>query len=665
MSMQAGTLAKSTVAMILIVAMLHALRAAGEGTPVATSAKAEASTPAVSPKPFFGHAEYGEMRISPSGRYVAALAPVHGRLTLAVLDLDDHRASTVAAVEDQDIVFAEWVNDRRLVFSFADLQAGPGEQRGGGLYAVNRDGTDFRELAPSVARQIGRGQFVGRFTVLLQLPRDGSDDILAASNESSARGVDVYRINTVSGHRELKSLDKPGDVHLWVADRKGALRAAVVVEKATLNVVYWRPDEDAKWVEVARYGLTGPRMVPVAFDGDGSLIVAANYDRDTLALYRFDPVKKATGELLAQHPYADLAGGLVFDRRKNRIVGLNYDAERPGAAWFDDEYAALQAAVDKALPGQRNVISRSEGDRALILSYSDRDPGRYYLLDLRTRRLEPFVVRRSAIKPAQMPARQVLRYPARDGLQIPAYLTLPPNREPHDLPLVVLVHGGPWVRGADWHWEAEPAFLASLGYAVLEPEFRGSVGWGRKLVESSYKQWGRAMQDDLDDGMDYLAKQGTIDRKRACIMGASYGGYAVMMGLARNPERWRCGVNYVGVTDIQLMFDVTWSDFNDSDFIRYSAKEMIGDPDADAAMLAQVSPLQNAARVKAPVLMAYGGEDTRVPVVHGERMRDALLKQGTAVEWVVYQDEGHGFRREANRIDFYSRVAKFLGANLN
>jgi len=172
------------------------------------------------------------------------------------------------------------------------------------------------------------------------------------------------------------------------------------------------------------------------------------------------------------------------------------------------------------------------------------------------------------------------------------------------------------------------------------------------------------MQDDLDDGMDWLVARGIVDPKRACIMGGSYGGYAVMMGLARNPDRWRCGINFVGITDISLMFDISWSDVAYSDFIRYTAKETIGDPDADAAKLKAASPLQNAAKIKAPVLMAYGAQDRRVPLIFGEKMRDALRSQGTQVEWQVYSDEAHGFLLEKNRYDFYGRVAKFLEREL-
>jgi dipeptidyl aminopeptidase/acylaminoacyl peptidase len=383
-----------------------------------------------------------------------------------------------------------------------------------------------------------------------------------------------------------------------------------------------------------------------------------------MALYRFDPEKKTLGELLAAHPQVDLAGGLVYDRTKERVVGVAYNADRPGVAWFDEDWARVAAMVDGALPNHFNVLSRTDGPRALVFSYSDTDPGAYYLLDVDKRKLEILVETRRAIKPDTMPTRQPVRYPARDGLEIPGWLTLPKGTDAKNLPLIVLVHGGPWVHGAGWRWNSEAAFLGSLGYAVLEPEFRGSTGWGWKHYRASFKQWGRAMQDDLDDGMDWLVKQGTVDPKRACIMGASYGGYAVMMGLARDPDRWRCGIDVVGVTDINLMYDVAWSDIANSTFIKYTAKDMLGDQVADAAQLKATSPIAQAARVRSPVLMAYGANDRRVPLIHGEKMRDALRARDVPVEWVVYSGEGHGFLLEANRFDFYRRVELFLDKNL-
>lgn len=611
---------------------------------------------------FFAHPDYREVRLSPSGKYLGALVPVKGRLTLAVVDIGNHNIKVIAGAEADDITSFDWVNDDRLVFSLGDLQEGLGMQTGGGLYGVNREGGEVRELAPTVRKLMNMNSFVYRYTFPLRRLNDGSDDILVLSNEVNAKFPDVYRLNTRTGRRTLISLGKPGDVVHWVADRQGNLRAAVTQERATRSRVFWRATADDPWVEIGSYAHNEPQMVPVDFDADGTLLVASDIGRDTAAIYRWDAKKRALGELVVAHPQADLGATLVHDPKTQRAVGIRYEGETAGEAWFDIDYARLQKSVDAALPDHVNYLTRA-GSVVLVDSFSDVDPGRYYLLDDKNR-LETVAVRRKAIDPAEMPHRKPVRYKARDGMEIPAYLTLPPKAEAKNLPLVLLVHGGPWVRGGHWRWNPEAAFLATLGYAVLEPDFRGSTGWGRKLFLAGWKQWGRAMQDDLNDGMDWLATQGTIDPKRACIMGASYGGYAVMMGLARDPDRFRCGINYVGVTDIDLMFDVTWSDFAASDFIRYSAKEMIGDPDADRAQFLQTSPLRNAAKIKSPVLMAYGGADYRVPLVHGQRMRDALESAGTPVEWVVYNEEGHGFLREENRFDFYGRVAKFLAAHI-
>jgi dipeptidyl aminopeptidase/acylaminoacyl peptidase len=621
--------------------------------------------PAVSPEPFFKHNDYGALRLSPSGKYLGALVPVNGRVTLAILSLENKSAKVIASVPGQDVAFFDWVNDDRLVFTLFDLQSGAREQRGGGgIYAIDREGGEFRELAAAIGKAANSGVYVYHASLLLAVPRDGSDDVLIESNTFSEHYFDVYRVNTRTGRRTLKSLDKPGSVVHWVADRSGAVRAAVTSDRDTgESRWYWRASEDAKWVEQGRYAMRGPRIMPVTFDGDGSLIVSSDVDRATDALYRYDPDKHALGELLAAHPTHDLLEPLVYDRVKKRIVGVHYDAERPGYAWFDEDWARISAGIDKALPGHMNLLQRA-GDRVLVLSYSDTDPGQYYLLDLRNPSLQPVVAVRGAIKPEAMPHREAVRYAARDGLSIPAYLTLPRDKPAKDLPLVVDVHGGPWVRGNLWGWDAEAAYLASLGYAVLQPEFRGSLGWGRKSFEASWKQWGLAMQDDLDDGVDWLVKRGMVDPARVCIMGASYGGYAVMMGLARDPQRWKCGINWIGVTDPALLFDVTWSDTWNSDQMRYGAKQMIGDPDKEPELFKAASPLQNASRIKSPVLMAYGGEDVRVPVIHGERMRDALRKQGVPVEWVVYDDEAHGWIVEANNYDFYTRVAKFLDAQI-
>ena len=623
-----------------------------------------ASDAQVRPEPYFSHADFDEAQISPSGRQLAALAPVNGRRALIAMDLASRKPRVVTTIDGHDICGLDWVNDRRLVFSVCDFQSGLGDQRGGGLFAIDVDGADFRTLAPTVKGLRDRGQMIYRYTLLARAIHDGSDDVLVLSNDRSERYPDMYRLDTRGGRRTLLSHDSPGDAISWVADRKGIVRAAVTMEKGGLTTrSWWRRAADAKWQLIGEYSIRDASIVPVAFDGDGSLVVGSDIGRETVALYRYDTAKMALGELLAAHPRADLAR-VIYDRTQSKIVGVHHDGGRPGIAWFDDGWARLAATVDRALPDRLNEILRGEANHMLIHSVSDTDPGSWYLLDMESRKLEFLASERKAIRPSEMPRREPVRYKARDGLEIPAILTLPKGREAKDLPLVLYVHGGPYVRGTHWTWSAEAAYLAALGYAVLEPDFRGSTGWGRKFFQAGWKQWGLAMQDDLVDGIDWLAAKGTIDPKRVCIMGASYGGYAVMMGLARDPDRFRCGVNYVGVTDIGMMFSVGWSDFADSDYLRYAAKELIGDPDKDAERFRATSPLANASRIRTPVLMVYGGEDYRVPVVHGERMRDALAGRKDLVEWVLYPEEGHGFLLESNRYDFYTRVANFLAKHL-
>ncbi|HET6263546.1 MAG TPA: S9 family peptidase, partial [Usitatibacter sp.] len=341
-----------------------------------------------------------------------------------------------------------------------------------------------------------------------------------------------------------------------------------------------------------------------------------------------------------------------------------FQADRGGAAWFDPALARIQKTADAALPNAVNRLSWSR-DRSLVVieSRSDVSPGAFYLLDMKGGKLEWLVDRAPWIDPKEMAPMQAVRYAARDGLTIPAYLTLPKGGE-KNLPLVVFVHGGPWVDGDTWGFDPDAQFLASRGYAVLQPNFRGTTRYGWKHFSSSFGQWGLAMQDDVTDGVKWAVEQGIADPKRICIYGASYGGYATMMGLAKTPELYRCGINYVGVTDVNLFLTASWADYADSDFIRYSVKQMVGDASKDAEKLKSVSPVEQASRIRVPVLMAYGGEDFRVPIEHGTRMRDALERNGLKPIWMVMPGEGHGFRDPKNQKEFYEAVEKFLAENL-
>jgi dipeptidyl aminopeptidase/acylaminoacyl peptidase len=327
--------------------------------------------------------------------------------------------------------------------------------------------------------------------------------------------------------------------------------------------------------------------------------------------------------------------------------------------------AAIQKTVDKAFPDSVNqLFPARDHSRVLVYTYSDVSPGAFYLFDGKAGKLEWLVDRMSWIDAKRLSPMKPVRYRARDGLEIPAYLTIPRGSAGKALPMVVMVHGGPWIAGDRWHFNPEVQFLASRGYAVLQPNFRGTTRYGWKHFSSSFRQWGLAMQDDVTDGVRWAIDQGVADPQRVCIYGASYGGYAAMMGLAKTPELFKCGIDYVGVTDLPFFLTVSWSDYAYSDFISYGAKVMVGDVDRDLEQLKKTSPVELADRIKAPVLLAYGGVDRRVPIDHGTRMRAALERAGQKPEWMVGEGEGHGFREMKNKVMFYSAMEKFLGENI-
>jgi dipeptidyl aminopeptidase/acylaminoacyl peptidase len=250
---------------------------------------------------------------------------------------------------------------------------------------------------------------------------------------------------------------------------------------------------------------------------------------------------------------------------------------------------------------------------------------------------------------------------ARDGLEFPVYVTKPHGKGPW--PTVVLVHGGPWLRGWHWRWDPESQFLASRGYLVVKPEFRGSTGYGDALQIAGNRQWGLKMQDDIADATIWAAKQGLADPQRTCIAGASYGGYAALMGLVRYPDLYRCGVASSAVSDINLMYDAYWSDMGE-DYKTWGMPVLVGDKAKDAAQLTATSPLAQAAKIQRPLLLAHGGLDERVPITHASKLLSALESNHAPVTWIEFKDEAHGWKKAANRIAYYERMQQFLDANI-
>ena len=618
---------------------------------------------------FFKRPEYSAMALSPDGKRLASIVPGNGRDNLAVIDMDKKTAKLLTSFSSTDVVAIHWTNNERLLLAVGDAHEAAGDARFRGWHAVNADGSQFRSVSDErpFVQERSIKKLVRGFQYLGPDPKSG-DELIISAYERSFTSSDVYRYNSRTGEMKLLSYDNPGHVQRWIVDRDGVPRAAESYEKG-LTTIWYRDDDKTAWKKLDEAEDSKLKFTPIAFDYDNkTLYVKSRTNADKDAIYTFDFVNGKPGERIARHPEVDL-GTLVFSRSKRKLVGIRYDADKPGVAWVDEEIAKLQKVVDAALPDTVNALSVADENPklALVRAYSDVNPAHFYLLDTEKLTLEEIAASRPWIKPEDMSPRKFVRYAARDGLEIPAYLTLPKGSNGKSLPLVVDIHGGPWVPKQHWGFDPEVQFLASRGYAVLQPDFRGTEGYGWKHFASSFKQWGLSMQDDITDGVEWLIKQGTVDKERVCLLGGSYGGYATLWGLAKTPDLYRCGVAFVAVSDIGLLFDITYSDTARSSYrwLEYGAKVRIGDPDKDKENFRAVSPLYNAERYRAPLFLAYGGVDQRVPLKHGTDLRDRLDKLGKKYQWVVYNDEGHGFNKDENRFDFYRRVEAFLQRHLN
>ncbi|WP_088278491.1 prolyl oligopeptidase family serine peptidase [Ideonella sp. A 288] len=661
---------------------LLAQPAAPAAPPSAPAAAAAEPAGAVPVEAFFRHPDLAAARLSPSGRRLALTMRVGERLALAVLDLDAGAAAKVAArFADADVGDFHWLGDDRLVLDTIDLQAGLGDQRyQPGLFTVAADGTDLRMLIATESTFL-RQASIARQPLdwnhhLLAVPQGGSDEIIVGRRQGNAGhdlvGVVPLRLNVKTLRvRNLAAGTPEGAVDWWL-DRQGELRAAARLREGRQSV-FWRAPGSDEWRLLATMPDAARPWWPHSVDDDGGLYVTESSGLDGVSvLKRFDfAAGRPAAEALVSTPGFDFSGALLHDLT-GPVLGVRALTDAETTVWFDAAARRWQAEVDRRLPGRVNQLNcrRCAGAEPVVLvrSWSDQQPSEYWLYRPGRAQGDWQAIGRARkdIDARGMATLDLHRVRTRDGMDMPVWLTLPPGAKgAGPWPAVVLVHGGPWVRGATWRWDVEAQFLASRGYVVIQPEFRGSTGYGARHFQAGRRQWGRAMQDDLLDALQWAIGRGTVDAKRVCIAGGSYGGYAALMGPIRHPEAYRCAIAWAAVTDPARLMDrwSAWSDMSD-EARRYALPELVGDPVKDAAMLTEVSPLAQAARLKVPLLLVHGAQDRRVPIDHGERLRDALKAAGRPPEWVVYADEGHGFLRVGNRVDFGRRLESFLKQHL-
>lgn len=625
----------------------------------------------------FGLPAVSMPRLSPDGTKIAFLYPFEGRMALGVFDRATKESRMILKGSDDSIASFFWKGNDRIVFQ-ADFQGnesyfiGSTDLTGKNVIRIAEtqpndylmgdmggivDGLRFRpdhiivngSFRPAEARGV-----TGSYDFVL-----GRDWVVARLNIHNRALSPIYTYE-----RDANAGMITDRTMAVVIDNAGVFRIRGRVDRGKDLVWEQRDADNQGWREIARHPFHGYAETWdfETFSADNVtawLISREEHDRG--ALYAYNTRTRERGPALFVPPEGEITS-IVTSYDRSKLLGVAYEADRPLYHWFDPERAALQAKLENTFRGTRVQISHTSADDkvAMVHVSYDREPGVYFVLDQKAGSLEQFKRTRD-LDPAKLSPRKPIAYKARDGVEIHGYLTIPAGMEGKRLPLVLHPHGGPFGVRDSWGYDADAQFLASRGYAVLQPNYRGSGGYGREFLNKGRYQWGRAMQDDLTDGVKWAIAQGIADPARVAIYGASYGGYATLAGLVFTPELYCCGVNYVGAADLDITFKSRGEDAyrRDDDFSYQRA--WVG-PTADYR--AATSPVNFVERIRVPTLHAYGEKDPRVKIDHWTRLEAQLKKYQKPYETLNERNQGHGFRDEKASTGFYARLDEFLAKYL-
>ncbi|AVK85962.1 S9 family peptidase [Lysinibacillus sp. B2A1] len=583
-------------------------------------------------------------QLSPDGNYITFSSAWENRSNVFVKKMgDDSEPIRVSSSKDRDIAGSFWKDDTLLYV----------KDKGGDenfhIYSTTFNGTEEKDLTPYPNVTVG----------LLSNLQGVKDEILIMMNKEDATVFDVYKLNVKTG-KTTHVAKNPGNISNWLADRDGNVRVAVESDGVVGTILYRdsEKDEFKPFIELE----AGDEVMPLAFSKDNKYIYAtSNKGRDKVEVVKYD--LEGNEEVIMSNKEVDVAG-VLYNAEQDKLLYGAYITDKPHYQFFDENFEKLFRKIQDKLGVHESELGindyNKEMTKFIVSVSSDKVYGKYYYYDSVTDKLTELDTLSPWLKSEELAEMHPISYKSRDGLTINGYLTLPKNKEAKNLPLIVNPHGGPWARDM-WGFNPEVQLLANRGYAVLQVNFRSSTGYGKEFLQAGNKQWGLKIQDDITDGVQWAIDQGIADPKRIGIYGASFGGYATLAGITFTPDLYAAAVDYVGVSNIFTLLNTIppyW------ETMREMLYERVGHPEKDKELLTAASPVFHADKITTPLFVAQGANDPRVNKAESDQIVEALRARGVDVEYMLKENEGHGFLNEENKIEFYNAMLKFLDSHL-
>lgn len=594
----------------------------------------------------FGNPVKAGPQLSPDGKRLAYLAPQDGVLNVWVKTIGKEDDKVLTADKVRGIRQYFWAENGTHVIYLQDA----GGDENWHVYAIPAAGGTAVDLTP----------VKGVNAQIFGVEKSDPNHILVGLNDRDPQYHDVYKVDIRDAKRTLVLKNEVKAVGFAI-DHKLRVRVAQVFKPDGTFEILHRDSDKGQWKKIAAWGAEDSFTSNLAgFAGDNRTLYVLSTVGSNAAELRGLDTRTGKEKPIAGDPEADVSGMLISPV-DYKVLAVGFNRARMDWKALDPKVGKDLAVLKQVADADISVDSTDRKNTTWIVRFDDDNkPPRYYTYDRKTQKASFLFSVQPELEDAPLAEMKPVSYKARDGLVINGYLTLPQGVAAKKLPVVLVPHGGPWARDT-WGFDPWSQWLANRGYAVLQPNFRGSTGYGKKFLNAADREWGRKMQQDLTDGTQWLVDQGIADPDRICIMGGSYGGYATLMGLVTEPDLYACGVDLVGVANLITWLKTIppyWMPF------REVLAQRVGDPDKDAELLKSRSPYFLVDKIKAPLLIGQGANDPRVPRTESIQIRDAMKKAGKQVEYVEYADEGHGFARPENRLAFFGIAEKFLAEHI-